>query len=104
RAHTATLETTPLSLHDALPIWRDKARERRQTRTFGVAGVVAAGGRHPEAALAGKRSTALTVGPAAFQHLVEPVLQQAGHAVPIRSEEHTSELQSPDPHVCRLLL
>src|SRR5258708_25247029 len=33
-----------------------------------------------------------------------PVLVMSDHGVPGRSEEHTSELQSPDHLVCRLLL
>src|SRR5438552_14057716 len=37
---------------------------------------------------------------AAFDLLVEPVF----HGLALRSEEHTSELQSPDHLVCRLLL
>src|SRR5258708_21376816 len=32
------------------------------------------------------------------------VIPKAGHYAPWRSEEHTSELQSPDHLVCRLLL
>src|SRR5258708_13395251 len=32
---------------------------------------------------------------------ITPIAQSAGH---VRSEEHTSELQSPDHLVCRLLL
>src|SRR5207244_13051202 len=33
-----------------------------------------------------------------------PFARVGGHRVPSRSEEHTSELQSPDHLVCRLLL
>src|SRR5947208_5217618 len=37
-------------------------------------------------------------------HLVHALGQPAPEIVPLRSEEHTSELQSPDHLVCRLLL
>src|SRR5258708_23927645 len=73
---TATTEIYTLSLHDALPIYK---------RRF--------------------------VG----EHVYEPCMRNAdkvlvilsAHAcllLPERSEEHTSELQSPDHLVCRLLL
>src|SRR5258708_16584207 len=35
---------------------------------------------------------------------VFPARERLAHATPHRSEEHTSELQSPDHLVCRLLL
>src|SRR5258708_30127145 len=35
---------------------------------------------------------------------ITPIAQSAGHVDYERSEEHTSELQSPDHLVCRLLL
>src|SRR5207244_1783929 len=47
-------------------------------------------------------------GPGALGHATEVDLRDWQHAVPheadVRSEEHTSELQSPDHLVCRLLL
>src|SRR5258708_28096870 len=73
---TATTEIYTLSLHDALPICRRRTRHCR-----GGCGRRQRGGR-------GRAGT----GPAAG-------LRQVG-----RSEEHTSELQSPDHLVCRLLL
>src|SRR6202030_4867499 len=60
---TATTEISPLSLHDALPIWY------------------------------WSRVSLIVAGP----------LLAASHAW-LRSEEHTSELQSPCNLVCRLLL
>src|SRR5688500_19737561 len=72
---TPTTEITPLSLHDALPIFAQRLEldeERLQRRAVGGA----------EARIGG----ALVV------------------ASEARSEEHTSELQSPCNLVCRLLL
>src|SRR5438552_12685050 len=40
----------------------------------------------------------------AAPHLREHVVRSAGADACLRSEEHTSELQSPDHLVCRLLL
>src|SRR5256885_5087952 len=75
---TATTEIYTLSLHDALPIYRHHCRGRD--------GQIAAAGRnHPPGAE--ERAARLRRG--------LPV---------VRSEEHTSELQSPCNLVCRLLL
>src|SRR2546426_2294497 len=75
---TATTEIYTLSLHDALPIFQ-----------------TAACGTSPESGTAGKQKSTATVAkrPEAFSFLF-----------PARSEEHTSELQSPCNLVCRLLL
>src|SRR2546430_15106532 len=72
---TATTEIYTLSLHDALPIFRRDGRER-----FGVG---------------------LGGGPLAIAQGLE---QRTGGGESIRSEEHTSELQSQSNLVCRLLL
>src|SRR5258708_12276656 len=74
---TATTEIYTLSLHDALPI---SLRERMA---------------RPEAALA------IATGDAAAREWAWKGLEAADSG---RSEEHTSELQSPDHLVCRLLL
>src|SRR3712207_9105813 len=78
---TATTEIYTLSLHDALPICR---------RRGCAAGVAAgrsgrAGGARGGSSVAGGRPGPVDAGPA-------------------RSEEHTSELQSRQYLVCRLLL
>src|SRR3712207_8969942 len=78
---TATTEIYTLSLHDALPIFHEHlVPGARQLRHPGR------GERHP----------------------VLPVLDLSGnpdpHRLPPRSEEHTSELQSRQYLVCRLLL
>src|SRR5256885_10519440 len=75
---TATTEIYPLSLHVALPISRSRrARGRRSPRWL----------RRRSPALDGPRSGTADRSPPAA-----------------RSEEHTSELQSPCNLVCRLLL
>src|SRR5438552_8081288 len=71
----ATTEIYTLSLHDALPICRDADSGFQDRAGRGRSG---AGSVH--------RALRRAVGP------------------PVRSEEHTSELQSPDHLVCRLLL
>src|SRR5256885_14083266 len=72
---TATTEIYTLSLHDALPIYPGPSRSRRRARS--------------------KRSA-----PSRARCAVGEMSQ----AWPGRSEEHTSELQSPCNLVCRLLL
>src|SRR5690348_17547728 len=82
----ATTEIYTLSLHDALPIYgRDRQGVRRHLQLVGVLG------RRPGAGTPGRRR--------ADRHGVRAVPPD-GH----RSEEHTSELQSPVHLVCRLLL
>src|SRR5262249_56884148 len=86
--HTAPTDTYPLSLHDALPISR---RELRLVRGRGL----------PVRRLL----LLLVVGLVLRQrgrHLLRLVLPL--NRAPLRSEEHTSELQSLTNLVCRLLL
>src|SRR5258708_21921897 len=78
---TATTEIYTLSLHDALPIYRANTGINAQP----VAAT--AGSRDGAHHCSANRSTGYSYGD--------------GRA---RSEEHTSELQSPDHLVCRLLL
>src|SRR2546426_12424649 len=76
---TATTEIYTLSLHDALPICADHGPQRTADRVGAVAH------RHDPMA---------DVVHLAVCHRIEAM----------RSEEHTSELQSPCNLVCRLLL
>src|SRR5690606_40746593 len=78
---TATTQTSPLSLHDALPISPGPAVRRRHPCSRPATPRGCPSGAPP----AGGRS-----GPA--------------RTPPRRSEEHTSELQSRENLVCRLLL
>src|SRR3989454_5628709 len=75
---TATTEIYTLSLHDALPIYRRRAL------------------RHGPPPGPGRR--------AAEQPAHRPCPGRGRHRLRRRSEEHTSELQSPCNLVCRLLL
>src|SRR5258708_12732104 len=75
---TATTEIYTLSLHDALPI---SSTGYRPAKTCGLISL------KPGKGSAAGLSASVTVSPTCA-----------------RSEEHTSELQSPDHIVCRLLL
>src|SRR5688500_20203751 len=80
--HPSTTENYTLSLHDALPIYAGPHRSQtRGTTRHAPDG----GGRHQADVQGG--------------HLPGGGGQEA-----VRSEEHTSELQSPCNLVCRLLL
>src|SRR2546426_5944527 len=79
---TATTEIYTLSLHDALPICRGTAPRRCRKYRFAAPAQGSQVCRHP---------------PAAERSACAWRLRQ-------RSEEHTSELQSPCNLVCRLLL
>src|SRR5437868_8262310 len=70
---TTTTAISPLSLHDALPIWRGRVARRRRQRANSA----------DDSA---------------------PSLRGGGPRETMRSEEHTSELQSRFDVVCRLLL
>src|SRR2546426_6937105 len=75
---TATTEIYTLSLHDALPI-------------------------SPELAARDDPAKERNGGPHALDHALVEGIRHPLHR-PLRSEEHTSELQSPCNLVCRLLL
>src|SRR2546430_3685823 len=79
--------STPLSLHDALPIWSPQPAIA-MTKLFGTDGVRGVAGEFLTADLAVALGRAAT----------------AASPAEIRSEEHTSELQSQSNLVCRLLL
>src|SRR2546426_9130295 len=79
---TATTEIYTLSLHDALPICQFRVRDRSDVQ----------------------RHRVVAPGQQLDPVLVAGVLRPAVQADDGRSEEHTSELQSPCNLVCRLLL
>src|SRR5258708_15414645 len=85
---TATTEIYTLSLHDALPIWPDS-----------IASVIRSCHRR---LVRGDLGHAGLPGPPGKEGY--PVLVDVSGFRRFRSEEHTSELQSPDHLVCRLLL
>src|SRR5260370_25443488 len=84
---TATTEIYTLSLHDALPIFRNALQFRCAHRVAGLG-----------AALRQRR------GVHAARTIVHPLHARSNHNLQVRSEEHTSELQSHLNLVCRLLL
>src|SRR3712207_8891392 len=89
---TATTEIYTLSLHDALPISKTVATPRSCRAATRWSAPVAATVRWGLIALLGSGD-------------VGSMLSDAGRAArPDRSEEHTSELQSRQYLVCRLLL
>src|SRR3712207_8333088 len=79
---TATTEIYTLSLHDALPIWGTRRSSR--DASWGGTRATSPASRPPV-----RRSTSPTA---------------SSTRSPTRSEEHTSELQSRQYLVCRLLL
>src|SRR3712207_7588711 len=87
---TATTEIYTLSLHDALPICRRMVHAARCSfRAF---------------AAAHRRSQLDRLTPARRASAGLPSVGQPVRATEYRSEEHTSELQSRQYLVCRLLL
>src|SRR5207244_11741349 len=95
--------TCTLSLHDALPIYFiDHLVVEPDGHAVSLAGdlhPVPLAGRLGRVLLgwhAGDDAAAVVIGELGAQGLAARVED--------RSEEHTSELQSPDQHVCRLLL
>src|SRR5690606_39959075 len=93
RAAAPTVSST-LSLHDALPIWAVKAVCHG---SYGkIAGFRPAWSRQP--------SSSCNRCPYPPQPADVPPQRAAGRASLARSEEHTSELQSRENLVCRLLL
>src|SRR5258708_34478427 len=86
---TATTEIYTLSLHDALPICSARRACSRCPHWLAITG-----SSHPDAAVPSWIARSHVTGTYASRNDI-----QCG-----RSEEHTSELQSPDHLVCRLLL
>src|SRR5690242_21285349 len=92
----ATAEIYTLSLHDALPIWPPV----RQAVTVGSRGSGAAWA----SLVAGVAAVLVIPFVVYITRFTSLRLLEAGYAIPVRSEEHTSELQSHVNLVCRLLL
>src|SRR5690606_40806547 len=104
---TSFFTTTPMSesytpsLHDALPICVVAAEDRRHPR-IDVRHVLADLPQllaHQRSAVVGAHGHQLRLAAGEVDHL-----QRAGMFDQARSEEHTSELQSRENLVCRLLL
>src|SRR5690606_40878308 len=101
-SHSAPSHLYPLSLHDALPICLISSKVQdtmRAIRTFAILGIAAlylAGCQQEQAAQPAPPPPEVTV--------TQPVRKQIVQWDRYRSEEHTSELQSRENLVCRLLL
>src|SRR5207244_11890460 len=92
----ATPESHPLSLHDALPISRRFRKcSSPMTRASAASLRRSLRGKPLVRPIPNNRSTAVRAAPS---------LSRTRGLSRKRSEEHTSELQSPDHLVCRLLL
>src|SRR3712207_8527622 len=89
---TATTEIYTLSLHDALPIWRC-------VRTVRAPWSAPSSSRSPA-----RRSSARPCAGSAGDRSGRPSARHTRRRTRPRSEEHTSELQSRQYLVCRLLL
>src|SRR5690606_41589693 len=87
----ATAESYPLSLHDALPILREDSREATGRYSASTDGFCITEELRPATAVVSSSSRCST-----------PCARRSSQ--PARSEEHTSELQSRENLVCRLLL
>src|SRR5207244_7750031 len=95
--HLAPTSIYTLSLHDALPICR-RGRDRSLDR-LGYRPGDAPRGRRARILLLERQDEGAGRAPRALARLAPHAAARCD-----RSEEHTSELQSPDHLVCRLLL
>src|SRR5690606_41415069 len=98
----ATSETSTLSLHDALPIWA-RARDCAPAPAFRPEERNNPFRRRHRAQQAHQPSDLQAWKAPGMKNLAEDPVFRLG-PVPTRSEEHTSELQSRENLVCRLLL
>src|SRR5207244_11556269 len=101
---TAPTQTVPLSLHDALPIYRFSIAAAKPLRP-----AIGQSGRTPGLFQCPSLSAvmpALVAGIHVFLSLIAANKTWMAGTSPAmtRSEEHTSELQSPDQLLCRLPL
>src|SRR5205807_7468983 len=95
---TATTESYTLSLHDALPIWAVQCGATAEP-LGGISGLHGSAGQRPRhGGEAGRQDPGARAGRRG--RFFGRRIDQSSH----RSEEHTSELQSPCNLVCRLLL
>src|SRR3712207_8449393 len=95
---SATTEIYALSLHDALPVWGEPSRAGRAGNP--LKSRIRPRGAGPPATTPGTGGRARRRRP----YCVGSAAPSTGLAASARSEEHTSELQSRQYLVCRLLL
>src|SRR5206468_12702448 len=102
--HTAPSHIYTLSLHDALPIFGPEIFTPENARTFGAF----VGRRYAEQPIiwimGGDRPIESDEHRLIVRAMAEGVREGDGNRHVMRSEEHTSELQSRSDLVCRLLL
>src|SRR5690606_41878422 len=91
---------SPLSLHDALPIWRGLRRGVRARPAQSLADRI----RQPDRRAVDRRRGPERMGGDQLRAARHERRAQLRLALLRRSEEHTSELQSRENLVCRLLL
>src|SRR5690606_39591383 len=102
--YTATTPTNPLSLHDALPISSTTTRVRPSVGPRSSSPTAATRRRpSPHHRLPASSSSAVSARGRGRSRSPEPATRLAPCWCS-RSEEHTSELQSRENLVCRLLL
>src|SRR5690606_42131878 len=101
---TATTEIYPLSLHDALPIYEDLCRIRVKPEKA-EAGTGNGAAEHHQLSRTGHITDTQVTGKLHMTTEVGNNAERRGyqHTRQDRSEEHTSELQSRENLVCRLL-
>src|SRR5207302_7292868 len=97
-----THDTDPLTLHDALPISRYAIRDTRYAMRDARYAMRDARGARREAHLRLRRRREAALRPGASRSA--PACHRTRSTGTRRSEEHTSELQSRENLVCRLLL
>src|SRR5207302_9918929 len=100
---SSTTNRSTLPLHDALPIWR-RLRSQRIARDAVVLAAVQHGGDIFIWAILVRADVddQVRIRPEFARQLRDQRVQR--HPLFVRSEEHTSELQSRENLVCRLLL
>src|SRR5258708_27163292 len=100
---TATTEISTLSLHDALPICKTGELATLSNGVNSLIDVMAGLVQQVQTTAVEVQSAADAISDG-NHNLSRRTDEQAASLEETRSEEHTSELQSPDHLVCRLLL
>src|SRR5690606_40844545 len=102
--HLTTPELYTLSLHDALPIYTPGSRRRtnKESDESSSGGLRISRCIHAEADILERVATILEADAPVARHSVGAPRASRSQVTKLRSEEHTSELQSRENLVCRL--
>src|SRR5690606_41886491 len=102
--HPPTLEIHTLSLHDALPISSAAIGCERRQRWQNLTTEITLNGQRPRMPLTSMKKTPQQgeIGVVNFDPTRGAEIKKPRPALVVRSEEHTSELQSRENLVCRL--